>query len=70
MKIHEFIQAIELQRFKMGMGVVDFAKYLGLHYHTYHSFRKKRRITQPRTLKILLEFGQSKGINVNTLEFE
>jgi len=68
MKLVKFIESIELQRFKMGMGVVEFAHYLGMHYHTYNSFRKQRRVTQPKAWKVILEFAESKGIDTDDIE--
>jgi hypothetical protein len=68
MILEELIKEIELQRFLMGMGAVEFSAHLGLHYHTYQSFRKGRRKTIPKCMKILLDFAKSKGIDVNRLE--
>ncbi len=68
MTLKELIKAIEMQRFLMGMGPVEFAAHLGLHYHTYQSFRKERRKTMPKCMKILLDFAISKGIDVSGLE--
>ena len=70
MTMAEFVKAIELERFRMGMGVVEFAKYLGIHYHTYQSFRMNDRSTTPKIFKILLDFAQSKGIKTNELEMD
>ncbi len=68
MTLLEFIKAVELHRFQMGMGAIEFAAHLGVHYHTYNSFRKQQRMPYGRTMKILLDFGKSKGIDVNKLE--
>ncbi len=69
MNIREFIKTIELQRFMLGYGMLKFSKFLGINYHTYNSFKKQDKRTQPKTIKILLEFALSKGIAIDTLDF-
>jgi hypothetical protein len=69
MTLPRLIKEIELQRFLMGMGMIDFAHHLGMHYHTYQSFKKQRRSTKPKCMKLLLDFATSKGIDVSGLEF-
>jgi hypothetical protein len=70
MTLLEFIKAIELQRFHMGMGVVEFAQYLGMHYHTYNSFRTMKRNPLSKSWKILLDFAQNKGIDTSDLKLD
>ncbi len=68
MTLPEFIKAIELQRFHLGMGAIEFAAHLRMHYHTYNSFRTQKRKPYGPTMKILLDFAMSKGIDVSKLE--
>lgn len=60
----ELVKLVEFERFKMGMGKYAFAKYLGMHYHTYNSFVKQDRITSPQTGGILLQFLVDRGIDI------
>jgi|GEM_PF-6949695 hypothetical protein len=68
MTLQQLIKEIELQRFLLGMGAVEFAAHLGMHYHTYQSFKEQRRMTKPKYMKLLLDFAISKGIDVTGLE--
>jgi hypothetical protein len=68
MTLQQLIKEIELQRFLLGMGAVEFARHLGMHYHTYQSFKEQTKKTTPKCMKILLDFAMSKGIDVNGLE--
>lgn len=68
MTLQELIKAIEMQRFLMGLGMIEFAHHLGMHYHTYQSFKMQRRKIRPKCMKLLLDFAMSKGIAVHELE--
>lgn len=59
---------VDMERYLMGMGKYEFAKHLGIHYHTYNSFIKQDRITSPNTLMVIIEFLMSRGKDVSIFE--
>lgn len=59
--LKELGKIIEYERFVSGMGKYEFAKKLGIHYHTYSSFIKQDRITHPKTGKIIIDYLLDSG---------
>ncbi len=65
--LKEMAKKIEMERFLMGMGKVEFAEMLGIHYHTYNSFLKQDRVTHPKTGSILVKFLIDRKANIEGL---
>lgn len=65
--IQHMIKKVELERFLMGKGKVEFAKILGMHYHTYNSFIKQDRVTHPKTGSIIANFLIERGVDIKEL---
>ena len=70
MTITEMIKAIELERFHMGLGAVEFAKHIGIHYHTYNDFRRQRKMPYAPTMSKILEFMKSIGKEITELDMK
>lgn len=65
--LKDMARKIEYERFMMGLGKCEFAKLLGMHYHTYMGFIKQDRITHPRTGSLIANFLISRNVDVKAL---
>lgn len=71
MVICEVAKILERERFKMGLGVREFSKVLGITWATYYSFKKPSdRRPQARTVYAITKFLKSRNIEIDNIEIE
>ena len=62
--LDKLIPIIEMERFLMGLGKYEFAKQLGVTYHTYNMFITRRQMINASTFFKLLKFVEARGKNI------
>lgn len=65
--LKELGSKIEYERFLMSKGKCEFAKMLGMRYHTYMAFLKGSKMTREKNVSAIANFLVNRGVDMEDL---